>query len=90
MPDREQSETIEAVADAIERRGLTAAAILMLDAHRPYRPLASHASTFLGPILRTMIGPASSSIGDLVASDDAVERLIRRLERHELDGDPGA
>ena len=90
MPDREQSETIEAVADAIERRGLTAAAILMLDAHRPHRPLASHASTFLGPILRTMIGPASSSIGDLVASDDAVERLIRRLERHELDGDPGA
>ena len=90
MPDREQAETIEAVADAIARRGLTAAAILMLDAHRPYRPLASHAGTFLGPILRTMIGPASSSIGDLVASDDAVERLIRRLERHELDGDPGA
>ena len=90
MPDPERDETIDAVAEAIERRGLGAAAILMLDAHRPYRPLASHATTFLGPIMRTLLGPASSSIGELLASDEAVERLIARLERDELDGDAHA
>ena len=79
-------DAVETVAAELDRRGLSAAALLMLDAHRPYRPLASHLGTFLAPLLRPLLGGCSGSVERLLESDEAVDQLVARLrEVHEQD-----
>lgn len=42
--------------DELERRGVAAPAALLVDAHRPFRPLLEDLGTFLGPVLRPLVG----------------------------------
>ena len=46
----------ESIAEALRRRGLAAPARLVLDAHRPLRPLLAETGVFLSPVLRPLFG----------------------------------
>lgn len=72
----------EAVAREIRSRGLSAPALLLLDAHRPLRPLLGQAATFLLPLMRPLLGESSSQALERALGDDAAyDRLMERLRR---------
>ncbi|MFN2484947.1 MAG: hypothetical protein ABR509_08515 [Candidatus Limnocylindria bacterium] len=77
---------VGALARAIERRGLAATALLLLDAHRPYRPLVAHAATFLAPVLRPLVGGPFASARDLLSSEENIDRLVASLESGRAEG----
>lgn len=66
------------VAAALRRRRLDGAARLLVEAHRPYLPLAGDAAAFLGPLLRILPGRrAALDEGGLGA---AVDRFLDQLD----------
>ncbi len=67
-----------ALAAALRRRGLGGAARLLVEAHRPYLPLAGDAATFLRPILRILPG-RRNALGE-EGLGDAVDRFLEQLE----------
>ena len=64
------------IAKELERRGLGAVASLLIDAHRPLRPLAEDLVTFVDPILRPLLGDRLTTMRDELAGaiDDPEER----------------
>jgi hypothetical protein len=75
----------EGVARELRRRGLSTPALL--EAHRPIRPLLSDASTFLGPLLAPLFGRHVGAIDTTLASDEAYDGLLERLEAEEPDAE---
>ena len=71
----------ESIARELERRGLTVPAMLLLQAHRPLRPLLSIGATFLLPIARPLLGPAATSTARTLDDERAFDRLLLRLRR---------
>jgi hypothetical protein len=69
----------ESLADELRRRGLAAPARLLLDAHRPLRPLLSQAGTFLSPLLRPLLGRRASVLQATLDEPGVYDRLIDRL-----------
>ncbi|HEX5397350.1 MAG TPA: hypothetical protein VFX74_09735 [Candidatus Limnocylindria bacterium] len=69
----------DSLADELRRRGLAAPARLLLDAHRPLRPLLSQAGTFLSPLLLPLFGRRAGSLQATLDEPDAYDRLIDRL-----------
>jgi hypothetical protein len=70
----------ESIADALRRRGLAAPARLLLDAHRPLRPLLAETGVFLSPILRPLLGRRYPAIQELLEHDTSYDRLIESLD----------
>lgn len=70
----------ETLATEIQRRGLAAPARLLLDAHRPLRPLLGHAATFLAPILSPLLGRRVDVLRASFDEPAAYDRLIDRLK----------
>ncbi len=68
------------IANELGRRGLAAPARLLLDAHRPLAPLLSDAGAALGPLLRTVGGPAIDDVSRLLDSEVGMELLIAELD----------
>ena len=87
--DRVTADVAE-LARALESRGLAAAALLLLDAHRPFRPLAGHAASFLSPLLRPLIGDRFRLAADLLRSDHDIDRLMAALGKGGAEGDDDA
>ena len=71
----------EPIARELERRSLVVPALLMLQAHRPLRPLLSIGATFLLPIARPLLGPAAVATARTLDDDGAYDRLLDRLRR---------
>lgn len=71
--------TEEVVAE-LRRRGLAAPARLLLDAHRPLRPLLGHLATFLAPTLRPLLGGRTARLASIVEDDAAYDRLLAQLD----------
>jgi len=63
----------------LRRRGLAAPARLMLDAHRPLRPLLAHAGTFLRPILGPLLGRRFEELRATLDDPEGYDRLVERL-----------
>jgi hypothetical protein len=82
-----RDELVEEVAREIQLRGLTAPAVLFLEASRPYRPLGADAMLFFDPVLRSLFGGGSNPASEILADDTGIEQLIARLE--ELDDEDG-
>lgn len=65
--------------EALRRRGLAAPASLLLDAHRPLRPLLAELGTFLSPVIGPLAGERyrrlRATLDDERAYDDLIERL---------------
>ena len=74
------------LAAEIRRRGLTAPARLLLEAHRPLRPLLDDLVTFLSPLLRPLLGGrANGRLGAALGDDAGIERLIDQLADEDRD-----
>lgn len=69
----------DSLADELRRRGLAAPARLLLDAHRPLRPLLSQAGTFLSPLLLPLFGRRTDALLATLDDPSAYDRLIDRL-----------
>jgi len=70
----------EPIAEALQRRGLAAPARLLLDAHRPLRPLLAETGAFLAPVLRPLLGARYAAVETVLADDTAYEDLIESLD----------
>ena len=70
----------EALATELRRRGLDAPALLLLEAHRPLRPLLANLAVFLSPLARPLLGRGVDRIQAALDDDDGYDRLIRQLE----------
>ena len=81
--DELHEDVVETVAREIQLRGLTAPAVMFLEASRPYRPLGSQAMLFFDPLLRGVFDGGLVGMDRVMADDTGIERLIERLE--ELD-----
>jgi hypothetical protein len=76
-----RDELIEGLAQRIEGMGLSAAAILMLEAHKPLSFVGSQAILILQPLLSFAIDAQTSrDYALLLEQRDNVELLIRRLD----------
>jgi hypothetical protein len=82
------SDPTRELAAEIRRRGLAAPARLLLDAHRPLRPLLDEAATFLTPTLGRLLGTSAWRVRQTLGDDAGYERLIRQLD--ESEGESGA
>ena len=70
----------EALATELRRRGLDAPALLLLEAHRPLRPLLANLAVFLSPLARPLLGRGVDRFQAALDDDDGYDRLIRQLE----------
>jgi hypothetical protein len=75
-----RDDLVEEVAREIQLRGLSAPAVLFLQASRPYRRLGSNAMVFFDPVLRGVFGGDVPVANELMADDLGIERLIERLQ----------
>ena len=85
--DERREALVEAVAREIRLRGLTAPAVHVLEASRPYRPLGAPAMLFFDPVLVELFGGEIPTATELLRDDAGIEALIDRLEElDEADG----
>lgn len=78
---------VEYIAREIQLYGMTAPAMMFLEASRPYRALGSQAMLFFDPNLKTIFGSGSDAMQRVLAEEGGIERLMERLE--EIDEEPG-
>ena len=70
----------EVLAEALRRRGLAAPARLLLDAHRPLRPLLAETGVFFSPVLRPLLGRHYRAIQEILEHDTSYDQLIDSLD----------
>lgn len=76
----------ESIAAEIRRRGLGAPALLLLEAHRPLRPLLSSVALFLQPLSRPLLGTTAERVQHVLDDEGAYDSLLDRLSVDEGDG----
>jgi hypothetical protein len=64
---------------ALRRRRLAAPARLLLEAHRPLRPLVRDAATFLTPLLNPLLGRRATALAAALDDDAALDELVEEL-----------
>ena len=72
-----------ALATELRRRGLDAPALLLLEAHRPLRPLLGNLAIFLSPVMRSVRSRALEGLAGGLGSDEGYDGLVRELEEPE-------
>ena len=75
---------IERLAQKVSRWGLTAPAILFLEANKPFSFIGSQALLFFQPLLGFLLGDDEviGGYAQLFEDQANVERLLNLLERH--------
>lgn len=73
----------EIIAAGLRRRGLGPPALLLLEAHRPLRPLLSSLALFLHPLSRPLLGARADLAQQALDDDDAYDALLDRLAADE-------
>ena len=76
---------LRGLAGELHRRGLAAPARLLLDIHRPFRPLLGDVATVIGPALRPLLGGRLAALDEVLGDDATYERLLTELEHDEID-----
>jgi hypothetical protein len=72
---------VDRLAAAVRRRGLSAPAAILLEAHRPIAPLLADAAAFAAPFLSAIGGGIlARAIGEL-EEPGGIDRLARQLAR---------
>ena len=69
----------EIIAAELRRRGLGAPALLLLQAHRPLRPLLSNLALFLQPVSRSLLGTRADLVQQALDEDQGYDALLDRL-----------
>lgn len=76
----------EHIAAELRRRGLGPPALLLLEAHRPLRPLLSSLALFLQPLSRPLLGARADVVQQALDDDEGYEALLDRLAADEAGG----
>lgn len=76
-----RSERTDAITRELGNRGLIVPALMLLEAHRPLRPLLALGAEFLSPLTRPLMGRAAETLEGALESDAAYESLLHRLRR---------
>jgi hypothetical protein len=76
----------EFIAAELRRRGLGPPALLLLEAHRPLRPLLSSLALFLQPLSRPLFGTRADQVQHALDDDQGYEALLDRLRAGEGGG----
>jgi acyl-CoA reductase-like NAD-dependent aldehyde dehydrogenase len=80
-PDQEEV-LLERAAVAVEKRKMVAAAILVLEMHKPLAYVAANATVTFAPFIVPFLGyDAVHDYSRLLKKPGNVERLIQKLER---------
>lgn len=81
LTETETEALIEKAAIEIERRGMEAPAVLMLESHKPLSFIASQTSVMFAPFLAPFLGfDFVNNYSRLFADRENVERLLQRIE----------
>ena len=81
LTDSETEELIEKAAAEIEKRKMTAPAVIFLEMHKPLSYVASQAAIVFSPFLVPFVGfDFVNNYSRLLSKRENVERLIVRLE----------
>jgi hypothetical protein len=75
----------ELIAAELRRRGLGPPALLLLEAHRPLRPLLSSLALFLQPLSRPLLGRRADLVQQTLDDDEGYEALLDRLTADEAE-----
>ena len=73
----------ESIAAELRRRGLGPPALLLLEAHRPLRPLLSSLALFLQPVSRPLFGSRADAVQRALDDDRSYDELLQRLAADE-------
>ena len=76
----------ESIAAELRRRGLGPPALLLLEAHRPLRPLLSSLALFLQPLARPLLGSGVDAVQQALDDDQGYDALLERLAADEEAG----
>lgn len=76
---------LRGLAGELHRRGLAAPARLLLDIHRPFRPLLGDVATVIGPALRPLLGGRLAAVDEVLGDDATYGRLLTELANDEID-----
>ena len=68
------------LAEELQRRGLGAPARLLLEAHRPLRPLLAELAAFLSPVTRPLLGSRMAALTGLLEDERRYDELIGALD----------
>jgi hypothetical protein len=60
---------------------LSAPALLLLEAHRPLRPLLALGAAFLAPIARPLLGASTATLTRTLESEAEYDEMLDRLRR---------
>ena len=81
LTDSETEELIEKAAVEIEKRKLTAPAVLFLEMHKPLSYIGSQAAIVFSPFIVPFVGfDFVNNYSRLLSKRENIERLIVRLE----------
>jgi hypothetical protein len=69
----------EIIAAELRRRGLAPPALLLLQAHRPLRPLLSSLALFLQPLSRPLLGIRTDVLQRALDDEQEYDALLDRL-----------
>lgn len=72
------------ISRELRHRGLAAPALILLEAHRPLRPLLGLAATAVLPLVRPLLGPRVEGWRQTLDEDAEYDQLVNRL-RAEVD-----
>ncbi|MDP9270816.1 MAG: hypothetical protein M3P14_07595 [Chloroflexota bacterium] len=68
------------IAHGLRRRGLAAPARLLLEAHRPLRPLLAEIAVFFSPLGRPLLRGRYTAIAGILEDDAGYDALIDSLD----------
>jgi len=74
------------LAEAIDRRGLTAPGRLLTDAHRPLSPLLNDLGAALGPLLSAAVGTRADDVRTILDDPRGLDRVIEELDHRPSQG----
>jgi hypothetical protein len=81
LPEAEQGQVIEKIAQGIVRRGMEAPTILLLEMHKPVTFLVSQGLMSISYFIAPIVGFENVRIASkLLERRENVERLIQRIE----------
>ena len=75
-----RDELVETWAQGIAARGLGAAAVFLLEAHKPLAGLGAQAVRAFQPLLANVLRLNIEELAAFMSDDENVERLARRIE----------
>ena len=76
-----KASSTEPISRQLRNRGLAVPALLLLEAHRPLRPLLGLAATAILPLARPLLGRRVGRVQETIDDDAAYDDLVARLRR---------